>query len=146
MNTFFRVAIFFSIAMIVFNMVIGFVGSLENPAGDKVFPMRDTPGAVSADEESILSEVTGLEEPNMEALWIGIVGGGMAVALFLSWISHTLTPLGIHLFSTIFWTAWIKSNSILSGGFIPQEFLNIFFVGMIFLFIAAVIGMITGSG
>ena len=147
MNTFFRIAIYLSIVMIFFNLVIGFVGGLTNTDGDPVFPVAGTPGIGNVNESSILGEVTGLEDPNMNALWVSVVGGGILVAVVLSILTRSVVPIGIHIFSTVFWTAYINCNSILSaGGFIPGGFLSIFFVGMIFLFIAALIGMLTGSG
>jgi len=133
--------------MIFFNLVIGFVGGLTNVDGDPIFPVADTPGIGNVNESSILGEVTGLEDPNMNALWVSVVGGGILVAVVLSILTRSVVPIGIHIFSTVFWTAYINCNSILStGNFIPSGFLSIFFVGTIFLFIAALIGMLTGSG
>jgi len=147
LNTFFRIAIYLSVVMIFFNLVIGFVGGLTNVDGDPIFPVADTPGIGNVNESSILGEVTGLEDPNMNALWVSVVGGGILVAVVLSILTRSVVPIGIHIFSTVFWTAYINCNSILStGNFIPSGFLSIFFVGTIFLFIAALIGMLTGSG
>lgn len=147
MNTFFRIAIYLSIVMILFNLTVGFIGGLTNVEGNPVFPVADTPGIGNVNESSILGEVTGLEDPNMNALWVSVIGIGLLGASALSILTRSLIPIGIYLFSTVFWTAYINCNSILSaGGYIPSEFLSIFFAGMIFLFIAALIGMLTGSG
>jgi hypothetical protein len=134
--------------MIFFNVAVGFVGSLTTPSGDPVFPVAGDMGINSnVSEGTILANVTGLDNPNMANLWLSVVGLGFLGAVTLAFLTKSVIPIGIHLFSTVFWTAYIKSNSILSAGdFIPGDFLAIFLIGMIFLFIAALVGMLTGSG
>jgi len=140
-NTFFRMAVYLSFAMIVFNLVIAFIGTLG------AFDVEGTPGIGTMDETDALSVVTGLDDPNMNGLWLlltAVAGIGAAV---LAIAFRTMTPVGLYLFSLVFWTSYTKANSILStGGYMPPEFLAIFFIGMTFLFIAAAVGMITGSG
>lgn len=140
MNTFFRMAVYLSFAMIVFNLVIAFIGTLG------AFPVEGTPGTGTVAETNALSTFTGLTG-GMEGAWLLVttITGFGAIALAIAF--RQMIPIGLHLFGLVFWTSFTKANSIFStGGFIPGEFLAIFFIGMMFLFIAAIIGMITGSG
>jgi len=68
----------------------------------------------------------------------GIVAAGAAYAL------GSLSIIGIYLFSAIFWTNYKISLGILTvGNFIPNEFLTIFTIALVFIWVAAVIGMTT---
>lgn len=140
MSTFFRVAVYLSFVMIGFNLSIAFVGTLG------AFPVEDIPGTGTVDESSTLTAFTRLTG-GMEGVWLMVTSITGIGAIILAIAVKSFIPVGVHLFSVVFWTAYIKSNSILSvGGYIPGDFLAIFFVCMIFLFIAAVIGMLIGSG
>ena len=140
MSTFFKIAVYLSFVMIVFNLSIAFVGTLG------AFPVEDIPGTGTVSEDSALTTFTGLTG-GMEGVWLMVTTITGLGAVLLAIAVKSFIPVGVHLFSVVFWTAYIKSNSILSvGGYIPGDFLVIFLIGMIFLFIAAIIGMLTGSG
>jgi len=69
------------------------------------------------------------------------IAGGIAIATLL----QDATILGIYIFSTAFWTSFINAWAILgSTGFIPIAFLGLFTVPIFFIFIGAVIGMLSG--
>jgi len=141
MSTFFRIAVYLTFAMIVFNLVIAFIGSLS------IFPVSGELGTGLMEESNALSRLTGLTG-GMEAVWfigtslLGLASAALAIA------TKSLVPIGLYIFGEVFWTAWIRSSLILSSPSlqIPGEFLAIFFICMMFLFIAAIIGMMAGSG
>jgi len=141
MSTFFRIAVYLSFAMIVFNLVLAFIGSLN------AFPVSGDIGTGTIGESNALTRLTGLTG-GMEGVWLvvtsllGLASAALAIA------TRSIVPIGLYIFGEVFWTAWIRSNIILSSTTlqIPGEFLGIFFICMMFLFIAAVIGMLTGSG
>jgi len=115
--SFLRIAIYLSIAMIVFNLIIGFVGGLD------AFPIETIPGTGTIEEGNALSTFTGLSG-GMENVWLLVT---------------TITGIGAILLA-------IATRSVLSvGGFIPGDFLSIFFVCMLFLFLAAIVGILTGG-
>ena len=139
MNSLFRTCIYICILVIIFTLVINFV------EGMGAFPMETSMGT-EVDEDNALQSITGLSG-GMEGIWLIATGIGAGVAVLLSWVSHSLTPIGVYLFSEVFWTSWVRMHSVFSsGGYIPSDLFVIFYVVVIFLFIGAVIGMITGSG
>ncbi len=83
----------------------------------------------------------------MASLWALAIGVGAIGAIALVFISKQISPIGIYIFSTVFWTSWLKMNSVINiNGVMPVELMVIFTVAALFLFIAAIIGMLTGSG
>ena len=127
--------------MLTFSLVANFV------AGLGIFPNVTDIGMEVDDTESALTALTGLSDPNMNAIWIGITGITFIGVVALAALTQSMTPIGLHLFGLVFWTSWLRMSSILSyGGYIPEEFLIIVTVGVMFVFIAAIIGLITGGG
>ena len=141
MNTFFRIAIWFTMVMLMFTLVLNFIDSLG------AFPVDSVPGQQGLDEGNILEKLTGLSNPTMGGIFLIVTSIGGIAAVGTAVLTHQVSPIGVYLFSVVFWTSYIRINSVLSaGGFIPVEILTIGFVGIMFIFIAAVIGMLTGSG
>jgi len=142
MNTFFRICVMICLLMLVFSLVANFV------AGFDIFPDVGDVGPANINTTSdALGTLTGLSDPNMNALFIGVTGLTFIGAVVLASLTKTITPIGLHIFGLVFWTSWLRMTSIFSyGGYIPQDFILVFTVGVIFVFIAAIIGMLTGSG
>jgi len=135
----------FLLLMLSFSLVINFLGVLD------VFPHMATSGVDSSDTESAVQHFAGFSSSTVTWVFAGATTLAFAGVVLLSWATKTITPIGIHLFATVFWGSWINTVSIFSmggssGPYIPADFLIIFTVGVAFLFIAAVIGMLTGSG
>ena len=141
MNTFFRICIFITLGLIIFSLAINFVEGLN------IFPVSGSPHSNVTGVDNALTVLTKLEDPTMQDLFILVTSVTALLAVGLSYLTASITPLGIFIFGEVFWTAWIRSQVILSyGGFIPGDFLLLFTVGALFVFIAAIIGMLTGSG
>ena len=139
--TFYQSAIYLCITIIIFTLAVNFVNSLD------AFPIEEKQGVEGVTQENALSKLTGLKDPDMNNLWLLATGIGLAVAGVAAWITKSIVPVGIVLFSDVFWTSWLRMNIVLNiGGYIPGELLLLFTVGVLFVFIAAVIGMLTGSG
>ena len=125
--------------MVLFSIAINFIYTLG------IFPVEGNPGR-DLNSSNVLQTITGLQG-GMENLWAIVTTIGGIAAVTLAILTRSMIPAGIYLFGTVFWTSWLKTSSILSlGGYIPGGFLAMFTVGVTFLFIAAVIGMITGGG
>ena len=146
MNTFFRICIFICIGIIIFTLSVNFVNSLETEDGVKAFPVEyETKSNITND--NILSELTGLTDPNMNFVWLLVTSAGALVAVGVGIFTQSITPVGIYLFGNVFWTSWIRMFAVVNvGGMLPETFTFIFLAGSVFVFIAAVIGMLTGSG
>ena len=143
MNSFFRTCVVICFIMLAFSLVANFIDS----TGAFGSHTGGNPGVSVSSGDSALRTITNLEDPNMQSLWLGVTGLSLIGAIALAYVSHSLTPIGLHLFGAVFWTSWIRMSSIFSyGGYIPGDFILIFTVGVMFLFIAAIIGMLTGSG
>ena len=139
MATFYRTSIYLCLALIVFTLSINFVNSLG------AFETYES-GTTGITEENALEQISGLDG-GMASLWALAVGGGAIGAIALVFISKQISPIGIYIFSTVFWTSWIRMNSVINvGGVVSPELMALFTVGAIFIFIAAIIGMLTGSG
>jgi hypothetical protein len=141
MNTFFRICVMFILLMLTFSLVINFLSSTG------AFP-HTTGGVSGIDEpEDALSVFTGLSDPTMSAIFLGVTGLAFIAAVALAYLTKSIIPIGLHLFGTIFWASWVSMLSIFSfGGYMPGDLLLIFTVGVMFVFIAAVVGILTGSG
>ena len=142
MNTFFRIAVMFAFGAILLNIGFGFIQGLG------AFPLSedDAVGMSGITSDNVLSQLTGLDA-GMASVWLLITSMGAIGSVGLSVATHSVVPIGVFLFSEVFWTSWIRTQSIIGfGGYLPADFLLLITVGMIFLFIAAVIGMLTGSG
>jgi len=126
--------------MIIFTLAVSFVQGLG------AFPYQTPIGQQNISEENAVTQLTGLTGGLNEAwLYASFLGAGLAI--LASILVKSFVPVGIYLFGLVFWTAYIRTFTIFSvGDYIPYSFLVIFSIGMIFIFMAAVIGMLTGSG
>ena len=139
--TFFRVCIYLCFGLLVFTLLISFIESTG------AFPYEEAVGVQGITEENAIQTLTGLDTPSMQGIWLAVTTLAGVGAILAAWMTHSVTPVGLWLFGEVFWTAWIRTNIVLNaGGYIPAEFLIIFTVGVVFLFIAAIVGMLTGSG
>lgn len=141
MATFYRTSIYLCVVVIIFTLSINFVNAL---GAFETYEARPTEEEVTLD--NALYQISG-QTGDMADLWALTVGLGLIGAVALVFISKQISPIGIYIFSTVFWTSWLKMSSILNvGGIVPSELMVIFTVAAMFLFMAAVIGMLTGSG
>lgn len=141
MNTFFRMCIYICFALMFFSLVFNFVESTG------AFSSHMSMGQDIDSAGDAISSLTKLDDPDMNSIWAAVTLGSGIAAIALAWITHSVTPIGLWLFGEVFWTSWIRTQSIISiGGYLPENFILIFTVGMMFLFIAAIVGILTGSG
>ena len=141
MNTFFRICIMICMLVLVFSLVANFVQGLG------VYPVEGSPGVDISSTDNALSSLTGLDDPNMNAIFVGVTSLALLGVIVLAYFTRSMIPVGLYFFGTVFWTAWLRMTAVFSyGEYIPGDFLLIFTVGVMFIFIAAIIGILTGSG
>ena len=141
MNSFFRITIYFSIALVVFSLSINFIDGLA------AFPIETEMGPQINNTDDALAALTKLDDPNMNSIFLLVTTGAGIVAVALAALTRSVVPIGIYVYGAVFWTSWIRAQSILSfGGYMPGDFLLIFTVGVMFIFIASIIGLLTGGG
>jgi hypothetical protein len=147
MNTFYRTCVIICLGLLVFTLWLNYVQSTN------AFPISETSGQDIGDTGTALGETSSLENPNMNWLWASVVAGialGIGSAAAARWIGANVNATvlgGVSFFGTVFWASFVKTHSILSiGSFIDPSVLTIFTIITMFVFIAAIIGMLTGSG
>jgi len=102
--SFFKIAIYLAISMIVFNLVIGFVGSLQ------VFPVEVIPGTGVVDESDALNVFTDLGG-DMSNLWLIVTTVFAIPAIGLAILTKSWIPVGLYGFSVgIFCLHWFRSQ------------------------------------
>lgn len=145
MNTFFRIAVYICLGLIVFNLMIGFM------VATGAFPYTSSGGKNIGDTGEVLGDLTDYSSPGMDTL-ITIALAGAGVGAVLGIITGSVVPIGIGIFSGVFWASFINTHGILSVqissgvSLIPGELLTIFTICAVLIFIAAIVGMLTGSG
>ena len=143
MNTFFRICVYICLGLILFTLAINLVVSTG------AFPVSGTSGPNITSTNSSLSVLTGLDDPSINTIWLTVTTLGGIAAIGLVWISHSIVPIGLYLFSTVFWTSYIRAWSVIGyGQFLSDipEFMLLFTVAILFVFIAAIVGILTGGG
>jgi len=134
--------------MVIFTLSITFVNAMGvfSPVEYGVDSGANTSGFFEDITDTEYNESDFEDQVGMDAVWLV---GGLGGALTLAIASLTRSPviLGVGLFSTVFWACYINTLSIINiGGYIPLEFTAIGTGAMMFIFVGAVAGMLSGSG
>lgn len=146
MNTFFRIAIYMCLGLIVFNFIIGFVHATG------AFQYTSDIGEDLNNTGSLIGDITSYSDISSMGDLLTMIGIGTLIGVGITIATRSMIPLGISIFSSVFWASFINTHAILgvqlTGGvsLIPGELLTIFTVCAVLIFIAAIIGMLTGSG
>jgi len=139
-NTFFQTSIYLCFVIIVFCTAIAFVNALDLYTDVETGPfIADTP-------DNVFSSISGFEG-GMELVWVALVTAGGIGALVVAKVTSSTNMIGVWLFSSIFWTSYHSCITVVDiNNWIPGDFLLMFTVAFLFLWAAAIIGMLTGSG
>ena len=140
----YQICIYFTIGLMVFTLSINFVGAMD------IFGTNPDLGpSVEGNSSDIEKNFTKTAEKSggfsIDLVWtliisVEVIGGiGLAIA------TQSTSVLGAYIFGAVFWTSYINAMTIIGAvGFLPVGFLVLFTVPMIFIFIGAVIGMLSG--
>jgi len=140
MKNFFQAAVYLTFIMFIFGALASFIASTG------AFPFTEDMGIGVTSESDFLTKFTGLSDPTMQGLFIGVTGLTFIGAVALAMATRSVTPIGLHIFGAVFWSCWVKVSVILSyGGYIPDGFVSIILIGVTFVFVAAIVGILTGS-
>lgn len=142
MNTFFRVCIYICLLMLAFTLI----GNLIVAVAPGAFPGQSALKPELQDESSAITTLTGSTDGTLNAVWLSLISLTALPAIGMVFMTQSLVPIGVYLFGTFFWTSYIHLLSVFGFGFLPPELIAIFTVGLVFVFVAALIGIITGSG
>ena len=137
-NTFFQIAIYICLALIVFNLAYSFIASLS------VFPVEKE-GVYEGDSRSIFKTLTGWDD-GIAGIWLAMTTLGGVAATGVSFLAKSPAPIGVYIFSHIFWNSYNAALNALPLEMLPAEFVIIGTVAMLFLYVAAAVGLLTGGG
>lgn len=152
LSTFFQICIYITVAMVLFTLSISFVSALG------VFQTTVETGFVPGDTTNeTFSDLTNLETSSgltgMNAILAIVTGSiiGLVGGMALGWIMQSTVFIGIGVFTGVFWTSYISALSIVNTNnwlmaFPMNLFVGMGTVGMLFIFGAAITGMLSGSG
>lgn len=145
----------FCIGACLFICLVGMAGSFVGALG--VLPSTwdiglqgdDTGGVFSNLTENITSTSGGAM--NFDSFWLIATGGIAVTGIILGILMQSTNMIAVWIFGTVFWSGWIKVNSIFyAGGFLDNTagiaLVSILWFGMMIMFIGAIIGMLGQSG
>lgn len=150
-DTFMDKAIYITIIIFIFTLVFNFL------MGVGVFTDEYVGGGIQIeydnDGNQTIKEVTKSEEFEQGVivtnLWEVVLLGGIG-GVVLAIATHSTNIIGVYLFSVTFWATYLNLLDILRiNNFLTGTIWGLVLIGtacVILLFIAAVIGMLSGSG
>lgn len=144
LNTFFQLCLYICIVMIVFTLAVNFINGLN------AFESRVETGVpVGTNTSNTFVNFAGI---TMNEIWVGVLFGTGLLSLALAWMMHSAIPVGVWIFSSVFWTSYQSALTAITGigiegtQIIPADFLLIGTVMMGFFWMGAIAGMFSGSG
>jgi len=139
-NTFFQTCIYLCIVIIVFCIAIAFVNALD------LYTDVESGPFIADEADNVFQQISQFDG-GMEYVWIALVTAGGLGALVVAKMTGSTNMIGVWLFSSIFWTSYHHCISVVDiNSWIPGDFLLMFTAAFLFLWAAAIIGMLTGSG
>lgn len=148
LDNLFKVCVFFAVGLMVFTLSINFLVGLG------IFgPIVATGGMdVTGNQSDVVKNFT--KNPNNQMgfgdaflLVFGagtILAGAGAIAIAIA--TQNATFVGVYIFSVYFWASYLNALGILSfGGFVPVTFIALFTIPIGFIFMGAIVGMLSGT-
>jgi len=134
-SNYFRLCVYFCIGLIIFTLSINFISAMG------IF--SSVPTDISSTSNNIFSQITGLDE-GMASIWAIVTTVGGIGAVVVAFLIQSATFVGVYLFSVVFWTSYSRFIVTINiNDFIPSDFLIIFTVALLFIWVAAVISMLS---
>jgi len=108
-------------------------------------------GSSDSDFSNLTGNVTGTSgHLSFGEIWM--IGTGMltGASLIFSILTKTTNMLAVWIFGSVFWSSWLSINGLLAlNGFLSNPMglilIGMIDLGMVFMFVAAVNGMLSGS-
>jgi hypothetical protein len=150
MNTFNSICIAGCIFMTFISMSIGFI-NLSGAFGVTTPTTISVNGNATQTVENLSQNITGTAgKMDWNSLWLIATGITALGVIGLAFMTGTTNMIGVYLFGTFFWSSWLNVVNIMRlGGFLDFSagvaLITMITVGMTFMFIGAVIGMLSGA-
>ena len=141
-SSFYQKSVYFTIIMFIFILIFNFIQALS------IFGVAPIGPVIGNDPQQYTNSTFG-SIVSFQNIWS--VGAGVAIsgAVLTAILTGSMIAVGVYLFSVTFWTGFASMYLIFSSLFIGSTmtmFLGVGFAIMLVIFIAAVIGMLSGSG
>jgi hypothetical protein len=140
LDNLFQLCFYFCLVIVIFMVSINIVNSLHlfAPISSGISTAGKTP-------ENIFTEITGFSG-GMEYIWIGLLSATGFIVLVIVKITQSTTMIGVYLLSAVFWTSFTKfASSININNWIPSEMMTAIIVGSLFIWVGAIISLLTGD-
>ncbi len=114
LNTFFQTCIYICIGLIVFTLAINFVSAtgVFDPVSSGV-PADDTSGTFEGFTGGF----------SMDLMWITVLSIAGLASVAVAILMHSAIPVGVYIFSAVFWASYGNALGVLGGLSIPSGFL-----------------------
>lgn len=141
-SSFYQKSVYFTIIMFIFILAFNFIQALS------IFGAVPIGPTIGSDPQEYTNNTFG-SIVSFQNIWTAgssiALGGSIVTAI----LTGSMIAVGVYLFSVTFWTGFTSMYLIFSSLFVGSTmtmFLGIGFAIMLIIFIAAVIGMLSGSG
>ena len=140
-DTLLQTCLYITLSLIAVMYFINFVGSMG------IFSQTETgqPIDESTDVWSLATDITGIKGV------FGIaIGAGLALGIGLSFLTHSIAPVGISLYSSVFWSAYSGTLGLFEIGGYMNDFgmmgvVVIITALLLLIWAGSVVGVLTGS-
>jgi len=140
-DTLLQTCLYITLSLIGVMLFINFVGAMG------VFSQTETgtPIGEATDIWGLATEITGID-----TIFGIAIGAGLGLGIGLSFLTHSIAPVGISLYSSIFWSAYSKTLSLFDVGNYMNDFgmagvVVIVTAILLMVWAGSVIGVLTGS-
>ncbi|GAH03598.1 unnamed protein product [marine sediment metagenome] len=140
LNTFFQICIYFCIITLVFTLAINVVSAWN------LFVTVDSGIQTAEQSDNILAVITGFSG-GMEIIWTFILTIGGISSIIVAKFLQNSSIIGVWLLSSVMWTSYFKTVTVVDiNNWIPSDIILIFTTAILFIWVAAIIGMLSRSG
>jgi len=140
MDSFFQVIFYICICIVIFTLAINVINALN------LFqPVASGYSLQGKTADQIFTDITGLSG-GLQYIWLAILSSTGLAAMLLVKITQSPAIIAVWLFSEVFWTSYTRViDTVNINGWIPAYWMTLFTVALLFLWVGAIIGMLSGN-
>ena len=142
LSNFFRICVYFCLVMITFNLAVTFVSALNlfEPVDSGMDVNLSDKDTTASSIFEAFSRFTG----GMGQIWIVLTTVTGLTSLVIARLVGNSSIIGVWLFGEVFWTSYTSALNVTHlSSYIPFEFLILFTVALMFIWVGAIISMLT---
>lgn len=141
LSSFFQKCIYFTVIIFIFTLLVNFIIALN------IFGVVAIGPATGGDPSGYIEETFNIKLTTTD-IWSIAFGAAAIGAIGIGFLTQSTTVVGVYLFSVVFWTGFLSMYNSFGYLFVGtmSMFFGIGFAIVLIVFIAAIIGMLSGSG